>query len=192
MSNLTDDHTDDFKRPPVGSKILIVDDSDPLRERLAVAFQDRGYVVSTATNYDTGIEEAKAFVPEYAVVDLKMPGKSGLDLLKDLVALFPDLKIVLMTGYGSITNAVDAIKLGAVNYVTKPADTDEILGAFMDSAETETPSQHLDFEPPTLAQAEWEHMQRVLAECGGNRSEAARVLGITRRTLQRKLKKRAP
>ena len=98
-----------------------------------------------------------------------------------------DTKVVILTGYGSITNAVEATKIGAINYITKPADADQVLSAF-----TPGPSPSPEFPPPSLAEAQWEHIQRVLADCGGNISEAARRLDIPRRTLQRKLKKNAP
>ena len=121
---------------------------------------------------------------------LKMPGRSGMELLKEIKAVSPNTQVVMLTGYGSITNAVEAVKLGALNYVTKPADADQVLSAFDKvTAPVETDPE---FPPPSLASAEWEHIQRVLADCGGNISEAARRLDIPRRTLQRKLKKNAP
>ncbi len=124
----------------------------------------------------------------FAVLDLKMPGKSGIELLVELRRLSPETKTIVLTGYGSIANAVDAIKLGAINYVTKPADADQILAAF----ESQVIEVESDFSPPSLAQAEWEHIQRVLADCEGNISAASEVLDIPRRTLQRKLKKMLP
>ena len=127
-----------------------------------------------------------------AVVDLKMPGGSGLDVLESLLEIDPSTRVVILTGYGSIATAVDAVRLGAVNYLPKPADADDILAAF---DRGEKPPQHrtdLEFDAPSLARAEWEHINRVLADCGGNISEAARRLGIHRRTLQRKLEKYPP
>jgi two-component system response regulator RegA len=123
-----------------------------------------------------------------AVVDLKMPGKSGLELLLEIRRISPETRVVMLTGYGSITNAVEAIKLGAVNYVAKPVDADELLSAF--GKQPQVPDE--EFQPMSLAFAQWEHIQRVLADCDGNISEAARRLDIPRRTLQRKLKKNAP
>jgi len=167
--------------------ILVVDDDEILRQRLEKAFVRRGFNVRTAYDFESAIETAISFQPERAVLDLKMPGRSGLDLLTELLKVSPDTKAVILTGYGSITNAVEAVKLGAINYVTKPADADQVLSAF-----TSGPSPTPDFPPPSLAEAQWEHIQRVLADCGGNISEAARRLDIPRRTLQRKLKKNAP
>ena len=118
-----------------------------------------------------------------------MPGRSGLEVVRDLVALDPHLEVVMLTGYGSIPTAVDAVKLGAVEYLQKPADADMILAAF-DRGPLEEASH--DYEPPSLARSEWEHIQRVLTDCGNNISKAARKLGLHRRTLQRKLGKYPP
>lgn len=169
--------------------ILVVDDDDVLRTRLEKSFMRRGLIVFVASDFDTAVDQVRSHKPDLAVLDLKMPGKSGLDLLKELKAISPATKIVILTGYGSITNAVEAVKLGATNYVAKPADADDVLHAFNEELEDEVEPE---FPPPSLASAQWEHIQRVLADCGGNISEAARRLDIPRRTLQRKLKKNAP
>ena len=172
--------------------VLIAEDHMVLRDRLARAFRDRGYEVRVASNYDEAVSQAKEDSPELAVVDLRMPGKSGLELLKELKRIDPATKVVVMTGFGSIATAVDAIRLGASNYVQKPADVDDIISAF---AKADLPPQHAvpaEALPPTLARVEWEHIHRVLSDCGGNVSEAARRLGIHRRSLQRKLQKQAP
>ena len=169
--------------------ILVVDDDDVLRQRLERAFTKRGFTVYTASDFDSAIVQAQTHKPTKAVLDLKMPGKSGLELLEEVRKISPETQVVILTGYGSITNAVAAVKLGATNYVTKPADADEVLLAF---GEKPTPPEEKEFPPPSLASAQWEHIQRVLADCGGNISEAARRLDIPRRTLQRKLKKNAP
>ncbi len=169
--------------------ILVVDDDDVLRLRLTKSFARRGLTVFAASDFDSAMEQARLHTPDLAVLDLKMPGKSGFELLKALRELSPQTKIVILTGYGSIANAVETVKLGAVNYVTKPADADDVLAAFGEPPDEETQP---DFPPPSLASAQWEHIQRVLADCGGNISEAARRLDIPRRTLQRKLKKNAP
>ncbi len=169
--------------------ILVVDDDDILRNRLEKAFTKRGWQVFVANGYQTAIEQAQIHQPDRAVLDLKMPGLTGLDVLREVRAVSPATKCVILTGYGSITNAVEAVKLGAVGYVTKPADADQVLSAFEEHGSgTATP----DFPPPSLAVAQWDHIQRVLADAGGNISEAARRLDIPRRTLQRKLKKNAP
>ena len=128
-----------------------------------------------------------------AVLDLKMPGKKGMELLKDLLAVSPNTRAVILTGYGSITNAVEAVKIGAVNYMTKPADADQVLAALEGRlSHSKQQVEGEDIPPPSLAEAQWEHIQRVLTDSGGNISEAARRLDIPRRTLQRKLKKMAP
>lgn len=168
---------------------LLVDDDEVLRTRLAKALAARGLHVLTAGNYDEAVAVAAANPPHYAVIDLKMPGPSGLELLRHLQEVSPNTRSLLLTGYGSIANAVEAMKLGAVNYLTKPADADEIYAALLG----DTPvASDTNFQPQSLAEAEWEHIHRVLAECGGNISKAAQLLDIPRRTLQRKLKKLAP
>lgn len=168
--------------------IMIVDDDDVLRNRLEKSFLRRGLVVYVASNFEEAISTAQLHQPTRAVLDLKMPGKSGLELLRSIGEISPQTDCVILTGYGSITNAVEAVKLGAVGYVTKPADADQVLAAFNETPEIVDP----EFPPPSLASAQWEHIQRVLADSGGNISEAARRLDIPRRTLQRKLKKNAP
>ena len=172
--------------------ILLADDSQLFRERLARAFRDRGFEVRTANNYDQALESARQHPPDLAIVDLRMPGRSGLDLIRDLLAIRSQTRVLVLSGFGSIATAVEAVKLGAVNFLPKPADADDILAAF---GRSETPLEELvstNQEVPSLARAEWEHIHRVLADCGGNISEAARRLGIHRRSLQRKLRKRAP
>lgn len=169
--------------------ILVVDDDDVLRNRLEKSFSKRGFVVYVADGFEQAVTKAMTYQPARAVLDLKMPGKTGLDVLREIRKASPETKCVILTGYGSITNAVEAVKLGAVGYVTKPADADQVLAAFEDGpSRTPTP----EFPPPSLAEAQWEHIQRVLTDSGGNISEAARRLDIPRRTLQRKLKKNAP
>lgn len=172
--------------------ILVVDDDDILRTRLEKAFAKRGLTVYCASNLRAAIEIASEHKPDLAVLDLKMPDNSGLQVLKELIAICPDLRAVILTGYGSIANAVEAVKLGAVNYVTKPADADQVLAAFEKVDGSSEEADVSDMQPPSLAAAQWEHIHRVLADCGGNISEAARRLDIPRRTLQRKLKKMAP
>lgn len=172
--------------------ILLVDDDDILRNRLTRALSSRGYDVYSAKTKEDAISQAEEAQPQRAVLDLKMPETSGIEVLKELLRVSPLTQTVILTGYGSITNAVEAVRLGAINYLTKPADADEILAAF-ENRETETPSSDAqNYNPQSLAEAEWEHIHRVLNDCGGNLSEAARLLDIPRRTLQRKLKKLAP
>ena len=177
--------------------ILMVDDEELFRERLGRAFLKRGYIVFTAANHKEAMRVVSEHKPDQAVIDLKMPGKSGIEVLKDALAIHPRLQAIVLTGYGSIATATEAIKTGALNYLPKPADVDDIINAFGQEPTTashghQEMQQGADLEPPTLARAEWEHINRVLADCGGNISAAAERLGIHRRTLQRKLYKMPP
>lgn len=171
-------------RPP---SILLVDDDDRLRERLARAFAARGLVVHTAADHASALAVARATTLDRAVIDLRMPGPHGLTVLQELKELSPGIAIVVVTGYGSIATAVDAMRLGACDYLTKPCNADQILAAF--TSEPEPPAAELPFEVPSLAKVEREHIERVLRECNGNVSKTARVLGMHRRTLQYKLAK---
>lgn len=172
--------------------MLLVDDSDTFRERLASALEERGLDVATAADAVEAMEIVKTRKIDCAVIDLKMPGPSGMSLLRDLRAYDPEIKVVVLTGFGSIATAVEAMRLGAVNFVSKPADADDVLAAFaVDDSNAES-EVVVEVEAPSLARAEWEHIQRVLTDCGGNVSEASRRLGLHRRSLQRKLKKMAP
>jgi two-component system response regulator RegA len=172
--------------------ILIVDDDATLRERLAVAFRQRGYEVRTAANHAEATEQARTDSPELAVVDLRMPGPSGLELIRDLKAIDPETRIVILTGYGSIATTIDAMRLGAVHYLQKPADADEILAAFAREESPPLSATPSEFSVPSLDRVRWEHISRVLSDCGGNVSEAARRLGMHRRSLQRILQKFPP
>lgn len=175
------------------SSILIVDDTLVLRDRLAIAFRQRGFRVETAANYDEALVVFAENPTELAVLDLRMPGRSGLELLQRIKAKSPDTQVVMLSGFGSIAAGIDAIRAGAVNFLSKPADADEILAAFArGEGANVTDVSGDEFRAPSLARAEWEHIHRVLSDCGDNISEAARRLGIHRRSLQRKLRKRAP
>ena len=175
--------------------MLLVDDDEVLRERLARALRERGYEVRTAGTVDEATKLAEEESPEYAVIDLRMPGKGGLELLRELHRIDAGTRSLILTGYGSIATAVDAIRLGAVNFIPKPADADEVVAAF-EKYERGDPIEGAvataSYRAPTLARMEWEHIQRVLGDTGGNISEAARRLGIHRRSLQRKLARQAP
>ena len=127
-----------------------------------------------------------------ALVDLRMPGRSGLELVRELHAIDPVTKIIVLTGYGSIATAIEAMRLGAAYYLSKPADADDVLAALARSDAPPLEPARADYVAPSLARAEWEHINRVLADCAGNISEAARRLGIHRRSLQRKLQKYPP
>lgn len=172
--------------------ILLVDDEDFFRERLAKAFSARDFSVYTAGNYDEAIEIISSHKPLMAVVDLKMPGKSGLELIADAKKINPEMQLIVLTGYGSIATATEAVKLGALYYLPKPADIDDILAAFSKDPDLGVEIDNESFMAPSLARAEWEHINRVLTDCGGNISSAAKKLGIHRRTLQRKLQKYPP
>jgi two-component system, response regulator RegA len=171
--------------------ILLVDDDDVFVTRLGRAFRDRGYEVRTANDYDHAMALAREESPELAIVDMRMPGRSGLELVRDLLGVDASTRILVLTGYGSIVTAVEAIRLGASDYLPKPADVDDILAALNRTAEDKK-SISSDFHAPSLARAEWEHINRVLTDCGENVSEAARRLGIHRRSLQRKLQRYPP
>jgi two-component system, response regulator RegA len=166
--------------------LLVVDDDDRLRERLAAALAERGHRVLTASDHAAAIAHAKEQTINRAVVDLRMPGPHGLVVVQDLLAAQPKIQIVVLTGYGSIATAVEAMRLGARNYITKPANADQVIAAF---AVEPSASSELSFEVPSLAKLEREHIERVLRECSGNVSKAARLLGMNRRTLQYKLAK---
>lgn len=176
--------------PEARPSLLLVDDDAVYRERLAKAIMSRGYEVFTAANAEAALALAEGESPEFAVLDMRMPGESGLDLLRRLKAIDPTTRVLMLTGYGSISTALEAVRLGAVHYLTKPADVDDILDAFnpRDSSVEST----TDPETPSLARVEWEHIQRVLHDCEGNLSEAARRLGMHRRSLQRKAARKRP
>lgn len=167
-------------------RILVVDDDERLRDRLGQAFAERGLEVRRAGDHAAAVAIARAEPIDRAVVDLRMPGPHGLAVVQELVALQPDIEIVVLTGYGSIATAVEAMRLGARDYLTKPANADRILAAFDSDPE---PTQEMEFDIPSLAKLEREHIERVLRECNSNVSRAARALGVHRRTLQYKLAK---
>lgn len=167
---------------------LIVDDDITFAETLARSLHRRGLTATIATSEDSALFFSVKHRPDRVVLDLKLDNRSGLNLIEKLLALAPDCRIVMLTGYSSIPTTVTAIKLGAVDYLCKPASVDDILAAFErveDPARVEPPAS-----PTSVDRLEWEHIQRVLAEHGGNISATARALGMHRRTLQRKLQKR--
>ena len=168
-------------------RILIVDDDEPFRLAMRTAFSRRGYDVLLAGNADEAQALIRQTPPEYAVVDLRMPGPSGLEVVRALRALPTPAQVVVLTGYGTIGTAVEAIRLGATNYLSKPADADEVEAALL--GKRAPPPVH---EVPSLDRQEWEYLNRILADCNGNISEAARRLKMHRRTLQRKLQKHPP
>jgi two-component system response regulator RegA len=168
------------------ASLLLVDDDITFCKVLKRALEKRGYSVSVAHSVEEAIPMAEGNPPEFAVVDLKMDGAPGLVLVKVLHQLDPNTRIVMLTGYASIATAVEAIKLGATQYLAKPANADEIVTAFGHIADTDAP---IKAQPTQLGNLEWEHIQRVLHEHEDNISATARALNIHRRTLQRKLAK---
>jgi two-component system response regulator RegA len=170
------------------TRFLIVDDDDRFRERLAKAVEARGHTVFTAHDCASALALAAVEAIDRAVVDLRMPGPGGLQLVRDLSQRQQSVEVVVLTGYGSIATAVEAMRLGARDYLTKPCHADRILAAF--EADPEQPREEpLEYPIPSLARLEREHIERVLCECNGNISKTARVLGMHRRTLQHKLSK---
>jgi len=168
--------------------LLVVDDDTTFCTVLAAAFTKRGFAVHTAHDVEGAYAIAQQELPEYVVLDLKMPGESGLSLVKRLTELDAHTRIVVLTGYASVATAVEAIKLGAVHYLSKPADADEILQAF--AQENGNVHVAIGEQRPSIDRLEWEYIQQVLNDYGGNISATARSLGMHRRTLQRKLQKR--
>ncbi len=179
--------------PAEPKTVLLVDDDETFRERLGRALRERGYEVYTAAGHAEALAQKES--PEYAVVDLRLRGLSGLEVVRDLKRVDAGTKVVVLTGYGSIATAVEAIRLGAAGYLPKPADADDVVAALRKAdlpPLTLPPAGSAEIHAPSLARAEWEHINRVLGDCGGNISEAARRLGIHRRSLQRKLYKFPP
>ena len=174
--------------PEAAGRILVAEDDDVLRRRLGRALRERGFEVSEAARVDEGLRFAAEATLTHAVVDLRLADGSGLDVVRAVTEAHPGAAVVVLTGYGSIATALEAVRLGARHYLTKPADVDEILAAFERDSPSAPPSTPVE-SAPSLARVEWEHINRVLADCGGNVSQAARVLGIHRRSLQRKLAK---
>ena len=167
--------------------LLLVDDDEAFLSALSNAMKKRGFSVTTANSAESGIELAQIDPPEFAVVDLKMSGNSGLVLVRQLSNLDAGTRIVVLTGFASIATAVEAIKLGATHYLAKPVDADEIVAAFGKQAGDVDVA--VSNGPLSVDRLEWEHLQRVLAENEGNISATARSLNMHRRTLQRKLSK---
>ncbi len=169
-------------------RVLLVDDDPTFCMVLKMAMEKRGFEVLVAHDLVSGIELADKAEPEYAVIDLRIGYESGLSLVKRLVELDDHTRIVMLTGFASIATAVEAIKLGATHYLTKPADADEIVAALHKNEGNE--SVEIKDKPLSVKRLEWEHLQKILVEHDNNISAAARALGMHRRTLQRKLEKR--
>ena len=174
---------------PEEKTLLILDDDRPFRERLARAMQSRGFEVLVAETVREGMQIAKDRSPAYAVIDLKLEDGNGLDVVETLHQTRPNTRVVVLTGFGNIATAVAAVKFGAIDYLPKPADADDIMAALL-AAPGAKPNPPED--PLSADRVRWEHIQRVYELCGHNVSETARRLNMHRRTLQRILAKRSP
>jgi two-component system response regulator RegA len=170
--------------------LLLVDDDKPFLTRLGRALEARGFEVRLAETVGEGIAEVRKSPPGFAVVDLRLGDGNGLDVVQALHAAKPDARVVVLTGYGNIATAVTAVKLGAIDYLAKPADADAVYGALM--SEGGEARNALPENPMSADRVRWEHIQRVFELCNRNVSETARRLNMHRRTLQRILAKRAP
>lgn len=170
--------------------ILLADDDEAYRLRLARALAARGHEVIMAHDGAQAVMLSERHDIDAAILDLKMPHHNGIEVLRAIMLTKPGTRILIHTGYGSIATAMEAVRLGAMDYLIKPTDVDALIGALQ---EKDTPADSgRALSAPSLERVEWEHIQRVMADCEGNISEAARVLGLHRRSLQRKLQKYPP
>ncbi|MCZ6764177.1 MAG: ActR/PrrA/RegA family redox response regulator transcription factor [Alphaproteobacteria bacterium] len=172
-----------------GATLLIVDDEKNLRDQLAKAMERRGFTVTTAESVAEGFARAQPDPPEYAVVDLRLGDGSGVDLVERLRKLRPQMRVIMLTGYGNIATAVAAVKAGAIDYLPKPVDADAVASALLNLS---GPLPQPPERPMSADRVRWEHIQRVFEQCDRNVSETARRLKMHRRTLQRILAKHAP
>ena len=187
--------TSDTANPAAKEKIsgerslLIVEDDYSFLQRLAKALEQRGFIVSTAESVADGLLQVEKVAPAYAIVDMRLGDGNGLDVISALKRRRPDARGIILTGYGNIATAVNAVKLGAVDYLAKPVDADDVVTALLalDNSKIELPEN-----PMSADRVRWEHIQRIYEMCGRNVSETARRLNMHRRTLQRILAKRAP
>jgi len=174
---------------PSDRSLLIVEDDKSFLQRLARAMEGRGFTVTTAESVAEGITQLETASPAFAVVDMRLEDGNGLDVISALKRRRPDARAIILTGYGNIATAVNAVKLGAVDYLSKPVDADDVVAALLalDGRKAEPPEN-----PMSADRVRWEHIQRIYELCGRNVSETARRLNMHRRTLQRILAKRAP
>lgn len=180
---------DEFAELGPDRTLLLVDDDAPFVHRLARAMEKRGFEPETAESVAEGRAKAEARPPAFAVVDLRLGDGNGLDIVEVLRERRPDCRIVILTGYGAIATAVAAVKIGAVDYLSKPADADDVMNALLSRGDLLPPPPD---NPMSADRVRWEHIQRVYELCDRNISETARRLGMHRRTLQRILAKRSP
>ncbi|NVK35396.1 MAG: ActR/PrrA/RegA family redox response regulator transcription factor [Rhodobacteraceae bacterium] len=169
--------------------LLIVEDDKPFQQRLARSMEKRGFEVATADGVKDAMSAIAAKAPAFAIVDMRLEDGNGLDVIEEIHKASPDARAVILTGYGNISTAVTAVKLGAIDYLAKPADPEDILAALINSTETKAAPPE---NPMSADRVRWEHIQRVYELCERNVSETARRLNMHRRTLQRILAKRAP
>jgi two-component system, response regulator RegA len=179
----------DYKEKP---SVMVVDDDDVFRTRLSRAFEHRGWEAHAVPDMNSALVAASDVAPDLAIIDLRLPGESGIQIVRQLRALDSTVFIIMLTGFGSIATALEAIKAGADHYLTKPVDVDQILSVYETISSSLNPDGSPPATVPSLARVEWEHIQRVLTDCGGNVSQTAKLLGLHRRSLQRKLSKFPP
>ena len=177
------------EKVPSERSLLIVEDDRSFLQRLAKALESRGFIVATAESVADGLLQVEKSMPAFAVVDMRLGDGNGLDVISALKRRRPDARGIILTGYGNIATAVNAVKMGAVDYLAKPVDADDVVAALlaMDNKKIEPPEN-----PMSADRVRWEHIQRIYELCGRNVSETARRLNMHRRTLQRILAKRAP
>lgn len=180
---------DDVTELGADRTLLLVDDDAPFVNRLARAMEKRGFLPQTAESVAEGKAKAQAYAPAFAVVDLRLADGNGLDVVEVLRDRRPDCRVVVLTGYGAIATAVAAVKIGAVDYLSKPADADDVVNALLSRGDLLPPPPE---NPMSADRVRWEHIQRVYEQCDRNISETARRLSMHRRTLQRILAKRSP
>ena len=169
--------------------LLIVEDDKPFLERLARAMETRGFAVTSCDSVADGLSQIAKAAPAFAVVDLRLGDGNGIDVVSALKRKRPEARAIILTGYGNIATAVTAVKLGAVDYLSKPADADDVVSALLSIG---TQKSELPSNPMSADRVRWEHIQRIYEMCNRNVSETARRLNMHRRTLQRILAKRAP
>jgi two-component system, response regulator RegA len=177
------------QKVPSERSLLIVEDDRSFLQRLAKALEERGFAVTTAESVADGLLQVEKSTPAFAIVDMRLGDGNGLDVISALKCRRPDARGIILTGYGNIATAVNAVKLGAVDYLAKPVDADDVVAALLalDNRKIEPPGN-----PMSADRVRWEHIQRIYELCGRNVSETARRLSMHRRTLQRILAKRAP
>ncbi len=190
MTTIADSAVPALPAPGAENSLLIVDDDTAFRTRLARAMEKRGYAVATADSLAAGLLLAQQVAPAFAVLDLRLGDGNGLDIVPVLRAARPECRVIMLTGYGNIATAVAAVKAGAVDYLAKPADADQIAAAL--EARPDKPLPPPPELPMSADRVRWEHIQRVFEQCDRNVSETARRLRMHRRTLQRILNKHAP